>query len=114
VRYAEACRLVGFVTLPLLERESREDLIDLVGWASNRVTAAVPPENAKRLRDEFEPTLMTYAEACALLGFHQPPDLEPDSRRLVLRFVKEQTENGKRAIDPRLANMYRQEIEEFG
>ena len=57
---------------------------------------------------------MTYEETSTLLGFDQPPDLEPDSQDLIIRLVKEQTENGRRAIDPRLANMCRHQIEEFG
>ncbi len=112
--YAEACALLGYATPPLLSREDRRELVERVVGASEQGTRSIPPETAKELRDEYEPSHMTYEDACALLGFDHPPDLDAWSRDLVLRFVKVKSENGRCSIDPRLATLYRAEIEEFG
>ncbi len=111
--YEEACDLVGHAALPLLDRESRERLIDTVIPLSKNGTKSISPFLAKLCRDQFDLGSMTYEEACGLLGFGEPPELGPESRRRLIRTTGEITDNGQKPIDPKLANLYRNQIEEF-
>lgn len=59
-------------------------------------------------------TDMTYAEACRLLGYAALPLLDPESRELVVSWVREKTEDGtKPLLTPQQANVARAQIDEF-
>ena len=57
---------------------------------------------------------MTYEEACRLLGYVALPLLERESRELVVETAIQLSENGTKPIDPGMANLCRNQIEEFG
>ena len=58
-------------------------------------------------------TDMTYAEACRLLGYAALPLLDPESRELVVSWVREKTEDGTKPLTPQQANVARAQIDEF-
>ena len=57
---------------------------------------------------------MTYEEACKLLGYTALPLLTAESRRIVIITAIRLSENGTKPIDSGMANLCRNQIEEFG
>ena len=57
---------------------------------------------------------MTYEEACRLLGYAALPLLMAVSREILIETAIQLSENGTKPIDPGMANLCRNQIEEFG
>ena len=59
-------------------------------------------------------TNMTYEKACKLLGYAALPLLMAVSRETLIETAIRLSENGTKPIDPGMANLCRNQIEEFG
>jgi hypothetical protein len=57
---------------------------------------------------------MTYEEACRLLGYVALPLLMAESREIVIETAIRLSENGTKPIDPGMAHLCQNQIEEFG
>ena len=53
VTYGEACRLLGFIALPLLERSSRRRVVELVAETTENGIKPVDPVLASVYRDQI-------------------------------------------------------------
>ena len=58
---------------------------------------------------------MTFEKACKLLGYAKPQEwMSKETRRSVIRLAFDLSDNGLTPIDPRTANLCRDQIDMFG
>jgi len=63
---------------------------------------------------DAETTNMTYERACRLLGYLALPLLMAESREILIETAIRLSENGAKPIDPGMAHLCRNQIEELG